>query len=412
MGARYSILGATVEQVRSVGGTEIKEARSTRIIFATLTEEQAQRLRSMGCTVSKVGGVKAAVIPPAPVAGAATYSPEQLVVAAGYEGLRSITRPPLYGEGFTVAILGTGIRETHEKINGHVVYSKNYTSSPMHDGFDHDTGVASIILAMAPLCSILNLKVLDDSGEGSEEDVVMAIDDCISLQDTQPDIAPWVINLSLGTPDTGNPDEPLRVACRAANENGIWVSAAAGNDGPNPQTVMSPACERYVFASGSTGYEPFAVSNFSSRGPTKEGLIKPDVVTFGENMVMASSQSDTATVAKSGTSFATPFTSGMALLYHEGVLKYHGVQYPGGVPPGIHPEVTWLISTEELMDTYLQGICVKPQGELAGKDNSYGYGMPFGSLISKAIIPKLDISGVLTGLVAISMFGMIVGAVK
>ncbi|GAI80043.1 unnamed protein product, partial [marine sediment metagenome] len=140
--------------------------------------------------------------------------------------------------------------------NGRVIYRKNYTSDPMQDGFDHDTGVCSIALTMAPLCNILNLKALDNKGVGTDEDVTLAIDDCISLHDTDPDIAPSVINLSLGAPDDANPDNPLRVASRAAIDRGIWVLASAGNSGPAPYSITCPACEQYVLAIGAVQYLP------------------------------------------------------------------------------------------------------------------------------------------------------------
>ena len=412
---RYAIMGATVEQVKSVGATDIKEARSTGIIFATLTDEQVARLRSQGCTVSKVGEVRTAVMPPivappVPVAAVPTYTPEQLVWAAGMEELRGITRPPLYGEGFNLAIIDSGIRETHTKINGRVVYRKNYTSDPMRDGFSHGTGVCSIALAVAPLCNVLNLKVLNDKGEGTEEDVVLAIADCIDLQDTEPSIAPSVLNLSLGAPDDGNPNNPLRVACRAAIDKGIWVVASAGNGGPAPGTITSPACERYVVAVGSAKYEPFQVSDFSSRGPTREGLIKPDGVLFGEDIVVASSESDTATTAKSGTSFATPFASGMVLCFLEGL-------YRRAVPiqeiPGVYPELgIWYFTPADAIDKYFAGVTIKPQGVPAGKDNDYGYGLPFGPLVAQALglRPAVDISAMLTPVVAIALLGMMTTA--
>jgi len=413
---RYAIVGATVEQVKSVGAADIKEARSTGIIFATLTEEQASKLRSQGCTVEKIGRVKAAVMPPiiappVPVAGVPTYTPEQLVVLSGLEQLRQVTRPMLYGRAMNMAIVDTGIRETHARIDGHIIYRKNFTSDPMRDGFDHGTGVCSIVLAVAPQCNILNLKVLNDKGEGSEEEVVLAIDECIALRDTNPRIAPSVINLSLGAPDDGNPNNLLRIACRAAIDAGIWVVAAAGNDGPDPGTIMSPACERYVVAVGSLGVEPFAVSNFSSRGPTKEGLIKPDTVFFGENISMASSESDTGTTAKSGTSFAAPFVSGLALLYQEAMIKYGGVEFLEDLPGPDYPEITELVAVEDMLDKYLREVCVKPQGEPPGKDNSYGYGLVWGPFIQRAFAARVapfNITAVLTAFVGMIGIGMMV----
>jgi serine protease AprX len=414
MPVRYAVTGATVDQVKSVGAVDIKEARSTGIIFATLTEEQASRLRSQGCTVTKVGEVKTAVMPPTPVAGVPTYTPEQLFQIAGLEDLRNISRPPLYGEGFNLAIVDTGIRSTHEKISGHVVYSKNYTSDPAGDGFDHGTGVASIALAAAPKCNLLDLKVLDSKGQGTEEEVVLAIDDIISMHDAGAEFAPHVINLSLGSPDDGNPNNILRIACRAALERNIWVIAAAGNSGPAPGTIMSPACERYVAAVGSAKYLPdqktFVVSNFSSRGPTLEGLTKPDSLLFGEDIDMASSSSDTATTAKSGTSFATPFGSAMSLLFMEGLQRQ---AQPTQEIPGVYPELgIYYFTLADMIDRYLGGLSIKPQGVPSGKDNDYGYGLPFGPLILQTlgVRPAFDLSAVFTGMVAVMMIGAVIKA--
>lgn len=388
---RYSIVGATVEQVKSAGGQDIKQTR-TGIIFAGLNDSQAEKLREAGCILRPLGEVRPAVMPPIPVTAAPTYSPEQLMWSAGVEQLRTIADPPLYGAGFNIAIIDTGIRETHELIKGRVVYRKNFTSGLHRDGFDHGTGVASIVLSVAPLANILDLKVLDDNGTGTEEEVVLAIDEVIALHDENSEFAPCVINLSLGSPDDGDPYNPMRVACRAAIDKGIWVFAAAGNNGPATGTVMSPACEQYVVAVSSAKYfsseNTFTVSSFSSRGPTGEGLVKPDAVLFGEDIIMASSAGDEATVAKSGTSFAVPFASGMAVLYHEGVLAYGGVRYPEGPPAGLYPGITDLVPVQDMLDRYLSGICIKPQGAPEVKDCDYGFGLPFGPLITQALSPR------------------------
>ena len=409
---RYSIIGATVEQVKSAGGQDIKETR-TGIIFATLTDSQVERLKEARCIIRPLGEVRTAVMPPVPVTAVPTYSTAQLMWATGLEQLRSISDPPLYGGGINLAIIDTGVRETHEQIGGRIVYRKNFTADPHRDGFDHGTGVASLALVVAPMANIIDFKVLDDKGMGTEEEVVLAIDEALSLHDKGSEFAPWVINLSLGSPDDGDPYNPLRVACRAAIERGIWVIAAAGNTGPSPQTIMCPASERYVTAVGSARFladaRTFVVSNFSSRGPTREGLVKPDVVLFGEDVVVASSTSDTATVAKSGTSFATPFASGLAILYYEGVLAYGGVRYPEGPPSGIFPEITELVSSQQLLDRYLPGLCIKPQGSPAVKDYEYGYGLPFGPLITQALSPRpaVDLSSLVPAFSALMMVGMV-----
>ena len=410
---RYSIIGATIDDIRAVGGSDIR-GTSIGIIFATLTEEQADKLISMGFHVSEVKGVSIPLVSPptpiTPITAGPVYTPQDLLSYANLEKLRDITDPPLYGENMNLAIIDTGIRETHEGIAGRVVYSKNYTSDPMGDGFDHGTGVCSIALAVAPQCNILNLKVLDSKGEGSEEEAVLAIDDCIIFWDTQPEIAPIVINLSFGSPDDGDPNDVLRIACRAAIAKGILIVAAAGNSGPTSGTIMSPACERYVGAVGSCRPEApssLVVSNFSSRGPTLEGLIKPDAVLFGESIEMASSASDSATTTKSGTSFAAPFGSGIILLFQEGIIRH--VTYPEGIPEGFDPTVTRLFTAQELMDVWTPRISAKPQGVAAGKDDSYGWGLPAGDLILKALqpTPTIDFSSLLEIVGIVGMMGIV-----
>lgn len=407
---RYSITGATIQQVQAVGGVSIKGMHSAKITFATLTEAQASDLRKQGFTVSKVENIKTSTISPVPVSAEPIYTPEQYLEASGLDVVREMMSPPLYGSGFTIAIIDTGIRETHEKINGRVVYSKNFTEAPMRDGFDHGSAIAAIVVSVAPQCNILNLKCMDDEGAGTEEEVALAIDECISLLDEKSDIAPHVINLSLGGEDTGNPNTPLRTICRAAIEKGIWIFAAAGNSGPSPGTIMSPACERYVGCVGSVKFEPFTISEFSSRGPTLEGLTKPDAVIFGEDMIVASSESDTATVAKSGTSFSTPFGSAMGVLTKEGMLRQATLTSPIA---GVTYEEAWAMSSQDLLDKYLPLIAIKPAGAPAGRDNEYGYGLPFGPALRQLLQPVgISISSVIPLIMMVGMLGIMVKVMK
>ena len=413
---RYSVVRATVEQVKAIGGKDIRQSR-TGLIFATLTEEQAEQLRQLGCVVIPVSQIRPAILPPisppTPVAGVPLYTPEQLVVGAGFDSIRDLAVPPLYGENFNLAIIDSGIRETHQAIGGRVVHRANMTSDPMEDGFDHGTGVASVALAVAPRCNLINIKALDNNGEGTEENVVMGIDEVLALHDAGSEYAPHVVNLSLGGPDDGNPDNPLRVACRVLLDRGIWVIAAAGNEGPEAQTIMSPACERYVAAVGSVGYESFDVSQFSSRGPTVEGLTKPDVVLFGENISLASSAGDTASSARSGSSFAAPFASGMVILYQQAMVV-HGAAMAGREPsPEIYHEILSMMPPEQMIDYGLPRVSVKPQGSPAGKDNSYGWGMPYGPLVIQAIaMPAVDMSVLLMPVFLVGMMAAMVRVIR
>jgi serine protease AprX len=404
---RYAIYNVTEEYIRSIGGTNLKSGKAIAMIFANLTEEQAARMKQDGVVLSLVGDVSTVVHPVIPIPGISVYSPSQLFDYIGLASLRTITNPPLFGKNLNVAIIDTGIRSTHQKVIGHIVYEYNFTTDPMGDAYDHGTAICGIIAELAPQAGILNLKVLDSNGYGTEEEVALAIDHCLNLVDQGSPLAPAVINLSCGTPDLNDSNSPLRLACRQAIADGILVIAACGNSGPANTTIMSPACEQFVIAVGSCSVDSHEVSYFSSRGPTLAGLIKPDCVLFGENVIVASSQSDTAVLSKSGTSFSAPIGSVMALLAQEGIIRI--VQYTGGVPLGLKPQaVSSTLNDGTLLTKWIPKVTVKPAGVSADKDNDYGYGLPFGQLITATIqqLNPSSISGLIGPMLMIGLMGM------
>ena len=82
---------------------------------------------------------------------------------------------------------------------------------------------------VAPGVNLINLKVLDASGEGSDSFVMAAINRAIALKNTY-NIR--VINLSLGRPVFESyTQDPLCQAVEAAWKAGIVVVVSAGNDG-------------------------------------------------------------------------------------------------------------------------------------------------------------------------------------
>lgn len=79
---RYSILRLSADQVRAIGGQDVKELPRLGIVFANLTDAQVARLKAAGASVSPVGQIKAQVIaPPKVVPAEAKYSPSSLVWA-------------------------------------------------------------------------------------------------------------------------------------------------------------------------------------------------------------------------------------------------------------------------------------------------------------------------------------------
>jgi len=101
------------------------------------------------------------------------------------------------------------------------------------------------------------------------------------------------------------------VAADSAVARGTLVVVAMGNSGPGAGTLDSPADAKGIVAVGAVD-SLGAVAAFSSRGPTADGRIKPEVVAPGVAITVAVSPDDIG--QGSGTSFATPLVAGVAAL--------------------------------------------------------------------------------------------------
>ena len=183
------------------------------------------------------------------------------------------------GKGQTVAVLDSGFDHPDYRLAGwkDVV---NGSETPV-DRVGHGTHVAYDVLQTAPDANIVVVKVMADDGSGRPSDIIAGIKYVLDQNAKGADID--VINMSLGGSPDGYPDEqhPLNRAVRAATEAGITVVAAVGNSGPDANTIGSPAEAPESIAVGAS-LNPTTVSDFSSRGPTEAGLIKPDVMAPGE----------------------------------------------------------------------------------------------------------------------------------
>ena len=259
---RYAVIarGLTPDQMESeikkAGGREIVRTQVLGHAFCELDEAQAQALSQVtGLTLSPMKEYKTHQVTAA--------APAVQTVSDVFYLLRSNFTPPLTGSGLTVAVLDSGIRKTHESLVNKVVFEYNFTDSPSAgDVYGHGTQVAFVIAGglhsagtkagVSPGACLMNIKVIADDGIGNDEAIVMGIDKVCELAEAArkkgllptDDLYPNVINISLGGEDDGNPDDPVRVACRQAVETyGLDVVAADGNSGPKMTTIMVPACE-------------------------------------------------------------------------------------------------------------------------------------------------------------------------
>ncbi len=362
-------------EARKIGARNIRKASLIGQVFCELDQAQADRL-------SAIPGIALKALRQYSTSQVVAQTPVVESISDVFYLLRSYFNPPIMGTGLTVAVLDSGVRKTHQSLQGKVVYEANFTGSPTaSDVYGHGTQVAFVIAGgmhalggnagASPGASIMNIKVIGDEGIATDEAIVLGIDRVCDLAEQArtsglfpaDEMYPNVINLSLGGEDDGDPDNPVRAACRAASiEYGLDVIAAAGNTGPKMTTMMLPACEPEVIAVGAIEtHGELAVWEKSSRGPTVQGETKPDFVIWGTNLEMASDKNDDGYVVKSGTSFAAPMLAGLTgLLWESGRRAYgEGWQYRWTLAKDVAPYFS-----------------TKPQDAPLNKDNAYGYGLP------------------------------------
>ncbi len=131
--------------------------------------------------------------------------------------------------------------------------------------------------------------------------------------DGRPERAPHVLTNSWGCPPLeGCDQDALRPATAAFAAAGIFFAVAAGNTGPSCGSVDDPpAPYGDAFTVGAVDRQR-RVTDFSSRGPTPDGLRKPDLVAPGARVLSAMPGGGYATM--DGTSMATPHVAGVVAL--------------------------------------------------------------------------------------------------
>lgn len=129
-----------------------------------------------------------------------------------------------------------------------------------------------------------------------------------------------ILSLSLGDDDgLGFDKDPVVAATFSAIMKGVFVCAAAGNNGPTPGTVTNDApWILTVGASSQSSPQSITIPPFSSRGPSHKngGVLKPDIVGPGVNILAAVPRSVRGPNfgSLSGTSMSAPHLSGIAAL--------------------------------------------------------------------------------------------------
>jgi uncharacterized repeat protein (TIGR01451 family) len=170
------------------------------------------------------------------------------------------------------------------------------------------TAVGHDGIGVAPGARWIGVKVLDRYGYGYDSWIHAGFQ-WLLAPDGDPSLAPDVVNCSWG--DENGASTEFQADLRALRAAGIFVVFANGNSGPGPGTVISPASLPEAFAVGASDSED-RVANFSSRGPSPWGEVRPHVVAPGVSVLSALPGGIYGTM--SGTSMATPHVAGLVAL--------------------------------------------------------------------------------------------------
>src|SRR3989344_503907 len=239
----------------------------------------------------------------------------------------------LTGENVTVAVIDTGIDPRHESLDD--LDDNPNTDDPKIIGFNdfvnfkqdsyddhfHGTHVAGICcgtgginhtyVGVAPKAKLVGVKVLGDHGSGTYDQVIAGMEWVAQNKDRY-NIR--VASMSLG--GRARPDnDPMEYAANALVDYGITLVVAAGNSGPSSRTIASPGTAEKAITVGAINNN-LEIASFSSRGPTSDGRIKPDIAAPGISINAPKLDTIDEYWKLSGTSMATPHVSGaIALLY-------------------------------------------------------------------------------------------------
>ncbi|MFE5214033.1 S8 family peptidase [Streptomyces sp. NPDC056626] len=217
------------------------------------------------------------------------------------------TYPDKGGEGVTAYVIDTGVRISHKDFGGRAAYGFDAVDKDdtADDGNGHGTHVAGTIAGtahgVAKKAKIVAVRVLDDKGSGTTEQVVAGIDWV-----TKNHKGPSVANMSLG----GGVDQALDAAVGKAIASGVTFAVAAGNESADAGQSSPARVPEAITVASSTKDD--AQSDFSNFGKTV------DLYAPGSDITSDWNDSDEGTKTISGTSMATPHVTGAAAVYLAG----------------------------------------------------------------------------------------------
>jgi subtilisin family serine protease len=228
------------------------------------------------------------------------------------------------GDGVLVAVLDTGVDDTHLDLADRVIATRNFTIEADQDLVGHGTHVASIIAGsgaadgglrrgVAPGALLLSGKVCEEFS-CPESSIIAGMQWAVGEEGAR------VVNMSLSGEDALGYDPLEEALSTLAAQYGALFVVSAGNAGPGTASVGSPGTIAAALTVGAVDRDE-QVAFFSSRGMTLDGALKPDLTAPGVDIVAARAAGTELGVlvgedyvTLSGTSMAAPHVAGAAAL--------------------------------------------------------------------------------------------------